>query len=71
MRFDPLIEGMYADQYTNQNIKDSIVEDYQKKYPVPSETPWSHPWKFDPLHPPSGWRYDPYYELWVKDKNDR
>jgi hypothetical protein len=64
---DPLIEGMYADQYNNQQIKDSIRESYKKAHPEPKETPLTHPWKFDPCNPPVGWRYDPYYGLWVTE----
>jgi|688.fasta_scaffold2691203_1 hypothetical protein len=67
-RFDPLIDGMYADQYNNQQIRDYILSNYQKKFPIPEETPETHPWKFDPLDPPRHWRFDPYYELWVKEQ---
>ena len=64
--YDPLIEGLYADDYTNQEVKTLIKERYLRAHPVPVDTPETHPWKYDPLNPPKGWRYDPYYELWLK-----
>jgi hypothetical protein len=65
---DPLIEGLYSDQYSDQQVRDYILSEYQKRFPPPEETPWTHPWKFNPLNPPNGWRFDPYYELWVKEQ---
>ena len=65
---DPLVEGMYADQYADPQIKDYIFKNYQKTFPWPEETPETHPWKFDPFKPPTGWRFDPYYHLWVNEK---
>ena len=65
--YDPLIEGIYADQYTDQKIKNSIAARYRQAHPEPVETPETHPWKYDPLNPPTGWRYDPYYEFWIKE----
>ena len=63
---EPLVDGMYADQYSNQPIRDYILSSYQKRFPIPAETPETHPWKFDPLDPPEHWRFDPYYEFWIK-----
>lgn len=65
--FDPLIEGVWADEY-NPKDQDAIRQAYRKRwhpeYALP--TPQSHPWLFDPCEPPQGWRYDPYYELWIE-----
>jgi hypothetical protein len=61
---EPLVEGAWADQYSEQQ-QDHIRQQYLARWrSVP--TPESHPWLFDPCEPPVGWRYDPYYELWVK-----
>lgn len=62
-----LVEGMYADQYSSSDVKFAILKDYRKRYPTPIDTPYTHPWKFDPLNPPAGWRYDPYYEVWTQE----
>lgn len=64
--YDPLIEGIYADQYVSQDLKDKIKQRYAESHPEPVETPETHPWKYDPLSPPQGWKYDPYYELWIR-----
>jgi hypothetical protein len=69
-RFDPLVDGMYADQYSNQQTKDYILLNYQEKFPRLEETPETHPWNFNPLNPPQYWRFDPYYELWIKEENE-
>jgi len=67
MEFEKLIDGMYADEYTDENTRSMIVREYQQRY-SPKMTTQTHPEFYNPLDPPSGWRYDPYYELWVKLK---
>lgn len=68
--FDHLIEGVYADQYIDAEIRTSIRDRYQQRWdPVQLQTPDSHPQLFDPLQPPQGWRYDPYYEFWIRFKD--
>jgi hypothetical protein len=64
---DPVIEGLYADQYTDSESRDQISGRYKERYQQHT-TPLTHPWLFDPLNPPRDWRYDPYYELWIKIK---
>jgi len=64
-RYDDLIEGQWADQYTDFKHRDRISSEYQRRY-CPRPTPITHPEQFDPLNPPSGYRYDPYYEIWCK-----
>ena len=61
---DPLIEGWYADQYCDSITKDYIAQEYRVRHQY-CETPLTHPWLFDPCTPPRGWRYDPYYEIWI------
>jgi hypothetical protein len=63
---DPLIEGWYADQYSDSVAKDYIVRKYWARHQY-RETPLTHPWLFDPLAPPQDWRYDPYYEIWIEE----
>ena len=62
---DPLIEGWYADQYRDPAIRERITREYQQRYHQ-GPTPLTHPEQFDPLQPPQGYRYDPYYEFWTK-----
>ena len=64
---EPLVEGAWADQY-NEQQQDRIRQQYLARWrpTFTQPTPESHPWMFDPCEPPEGWRYDPYYELWVK-----
>jgi hypothetical protein len=62
---DPLAEGWYADQYRDPAIRERIIAEYQKRH-CSGPTPFTHPEQFDPLDPPRGYRYDPYYELWIK-----
>jgi hypothetical protein len=63
---DPLQEGMFADQYS-ETAQDQIRADYLRRWHPESQapTPLTHPWLFDPCEPPQGWRYDPYYEIWI------
>jgi hypothetical protein len=63
--FDNLIEGVYAHNYTNEDVRAEIAEKYRARY-VPVVTPYTHPERFDPLNPPNGWAYDPYYEIWIE-----
>jgi hypothetical protein len=62
-----ITEGMLAHTYSNKQQRQYILDEYKKTYPEPTESPLSHPWKFDPLNPPDGWGYDPYYEIWVQN----
>jgi hypothetical protein len=62
---DPLIEGWYADQYPDADIQQRIKQEYQQRW-CSEPTPATKPELFDPLTPPAGWRYDPYYECWIK-----
>ena len=64
IEYDCLIEGMYAHHYTDDSVRQKIAQDYKKKF-TPVVTPLTHPEQYDPLHPPEGWMYDPYYELWL------
>ncbi len=67
--FDPLIEGMYADQYAPE-LQAELRSQYLDRWSPDRQprTPFTHPWLFDPCAPPQGWRYDPYYECWVNFK---
>ena len=61
----PILEGKYADSYTDSAIIEKIKADYKNRW-MPDPNPGSHPSLFDPFNPPKGWRYDPFYEEWIK-----
>lgn len=63
---DAIKEGPMAHEYRDNITRSLITENYNKRYKPPM-TPWSHPEMYDPLNPPSGWSYDPYYEVWIKN----
>jgi hypothetical protein len=65
---DQLVEGVFANDYADTTVRMTIAQEYRNRFPEPVETPVTHPWKFDPLNPPQGWRYDPYYELWIENE---
>jgi len=60
-----LTEGMYADEYRCPEFKKQITDRYKQMY-FAEPTPFSNPENYDPLTPPHGWRWDPYYECWIK-----
>jgi hypothetical protein len=64
MTNDILYEGLTAEQYIDPEIRARITRDYALRW-CPKTTPGTKPELFDPLNPPEGWRYDPYYELWL------
>lgn len=66
--YDRLIEGMYAHNYTDESVRQQISQEYKQRF-NPEVTPLTNPEKYDPLYPPEGWMYDPYYELWL-NKNE-
>jgi len=63
--YDPMIEGVHAHQYNNEDVRQRIAQAYKEKY-MPTTTPLTNPELYDPMNPPEGWAYDPYYELWLK-----
>ena len=64
---DSLVEGWTADQYRDPLTQAAILEAYRDKWITPPpQTPITHPELYDPLAPPQGWKYDPYYELWYQ-----
>lgn len=67
---DYLVEGRLAHQYTDLEARQQIVQRYNAIY-KPSVTPATHPEQFDPLQPPAGWAWDPYYECWLEHNDSR
>jgi len=61
----PIVEGKYADSYTDLKTIELIRTGYKERW-MPKPTPYTHPALFDPFEPPIGWRYDPFYEEWIK-----
>jgi len=68
--FDPVIEGRLAHEYVDPEAREEITRRYIEYYHNPA-TPLVNPERFDPLNPPDGWAFDPYYFMWitVKKKN--
>lgn len=64
-KFDRLVEGVYAHQYQDLQIRQEIKDQYEKKW-EPVINPFTKPELYDPLNPPKGWIYDPYYETWIE-----
>ena len=64
-KFDHLIEGVYAHHYNDETVRQQIIRAYKEKY-MPEVTPLTNPEQYDPLNPPDGWVYDPYYEMWIE-----
>jgi hypothetical protein len=64
--YDPIVEGPMAHTYSDVLTRTRIMERYQARHPSPVETPATHPWLFDPLNPPKGWAWDPFYEIWLE-----
>lgn len=62
---DQYVEGIYAHQYKDDRLRQEILHKYNQQY-RPEPTPFSHPEQYDPLSPPDGWAYDPYYEIWIR-----
>jgi len=61
----PIIEGKFADSYTDDETIQMIRQQYKEQW-INEVTPYKHPELFDPIDPPANWRYDPYYEVWIK-----
>ena len=62
---DCIIEGLFAHQYTDEKCRKIITEKYKERYTLVAN-PVNTPEKYDPLTPPKGWVYDPYYEMWME-----
>ena len=60
-----LSENLTAEQYQDPEIRQYILQRYQEIH-RPKVTPLTEPLLFDPLNPPQGWLWDPYYELWYQ-----
>lgn len=65
--FDPYHEGKYAHEYKDNVLREKISNEYKQRY-MPDPTPITHPELYDPLNPPKGWAYDPYYECWIHNE---
>lgn len=63
--FDDLVDGKNAHEYTDPEIRNRIAQEYKDRYCAPT-TPLTNPELYDPLNPPQGYAYDPYYEIWIE-----
>lgn len=62
---DTISEGLMAHEYQDSQRRTAILERYLALH-QPQITPLTAPREFDPLNPPQGWAWDPYYECWLK-----
>lgn len=60
-----LYEGVMAHEYSNLSVQLEIQTQYKTRY-LKKLDPNQNPVAFDPINPPNGWVYDPYYELWIE-----
>jgi hypothetical protein len=69
-KFDSMPEGIMAHEIRDQSLRSQIQHRYNELY-RPEPTPFTHPQNFDPLTPPKGYAYDPYYECWIEVHDTR
>lgn len=62
--FDSMPESIMAHDIQDQSLRSQIQSRYNELYRS-EPTPFTHPQNFDPLTPPPGYAYDPYYECWI------
>ena len=67
---DPMPEGVMAHEISDPELRKKIQQDYNRLHKI-TPTPDTHPENYDPLNPPPGWAYDPYYELWLEVNDPR
>lgn len=67
---DFAVEGVLAHEYRDQATREAILTRYNEIH-KPAPSPFTHPELFDPLNPPPGWGWDPYYESWVISNDSR
>lgn len=65
-----IVEGLLAHQYSDQSVRQQIADRYKVIF-KPTPTPITHPEQFDPLQPPQGWAWDPFYECWLETHDSR
>lgn len=63
--YDGIVEGPMAHTYQDSAIREKISKKYLDHY-AKIKTPLTDPLDYDPLDPPPGWAWDPYYEVWVR-----
>ena len=68
--FDPITEGHMAHEYVDIKEREEITHRYNEYYHNPA-TPLVNPERFDPLNPPKGWAWDPYYHIWLMRKEKK
>ena len=63
----PIYDGPMAHEYTDPRALSYIEQRYREVHPFPEQNPFTHPWLFNPVNPPQGFAWDPYYECWIRD----
>lgn len=67
---DPMPEGIMAHELRDEALRQQVQHRYNELY-RPEPTPLTHPEQFDPLDPPRGYAWDPYYECWLETHDPR
>ena len=62
---DGIVEGPMAHTYQDSVVRERITKKYLECHTKISN-PLTDPLNYDPLNPPPGWAWDPYYEVWVR-----
>ncbi len=60
---DPIYEGPMAHEYTDPRALSYIEQRYRE---IHAPNPATNPGLYNPLTPPEGWAWDPYYECWIR-----
>ena len=63
--YETITEGRMAHEYTSDRDREEITRRYTEWFSNPI-TPYVNPERFDPLNPPEGWAFDPYYFVWIR-----
>lgn len=62
---DGIVEGPMAHEYHDTIVRENIRAKYYDHH-AKMKSPLTDPLEYDPLNPPAGWAWDPYYEIWVR-----
>jgi hypothetical protein len=68
--FDAMPEEVMAHNVRDPELRAQITARYNELF-RPEPSPYTHPELYDPLNPPQGWAWDPFYECWLETHDSR